>query len=142
MELAVSMVIPGVLALVFFLYLVPVQLWIQALTSGASVGIISLIGMRFDGSHRRSSKARIIAHQARISVTLNQLESHYMAGGNVMLVVQALVSADRANIELTFDRAAAIDLAGRNVLEAVKMSLAAGYYNAEKITAMAKMVFR
>ena len=68
MELAMSMVIPGVLALVFFLYLVPVQLWIQALTSGASVGIISLIGMRF----RRVPpsvivKARIIAHQARIT---------------------------------------------------------------------------
>ena len=139
MELAVSMVIPGVLALVFFLYLVPVQLWIQALTSGASVGIISLIGMRF----RRVPpsvivKARIIAHQARITVNLNQLESHYMAGGNVMLVVQALVSADRANIELTFDRAAAIDLAGRNVLEAVKMSVLPRVITTPKITATAK----
>ena len=76
-------------------------------------------------------KARIIAHQARITVNLNQLESHYMAGGNVMLVVQALVSADRANIELKFDRAAAIDLAGRNVLEAVKMSVLPGYYDTQ-----------
>ena len=139
MELAVSMVIPGVLALVFFLYLVPVQLWIQALTSGASVGII--FPDWYEISARSASvivKARIIAHQARITVNLNQLESHYMAGGNVMLVVQALVSADRANIELTFDRAAAIDLAGRNVLEAVKMSVLPRVITTPKITAMAK----
>ncbi|MEG0380549.1 MAG: flotillin-like protein FloA, partial [Kurthia sp.] len=65
----------------------------------------------------------IKAHKAGIDVTINQLESHYLAGGNVDRVVNALIAAHRANIELTFERCAAIDLAGRDVLEAVQMSV-------------------
>ncbi|MDY0396723.1 flotillin-like protein FloA [Virgibacillus halophilus] len=103
---------------------IPVMLWISALAAGVKVGIFTLVGMRL----RRVVPNRVInplikAHKAGLSVTTNQLESHYLAGGNVDRVVNALIAAHRANIELTFERAAAIDLAGRDVLEAVQMSV-------------------
>ncbi|RLL48042.1 UPF0365 family protein [Oceanobacillus piezotolerans] len=103
---------------------IPVALWISALAAGVKVSIFTLIGMRL----RRVVPNRVInplikAHKAGLNVTTNQLESHYLAGGNVDRVVNALIAAHRANIELTFERAAAIDLAGRDVLEAVQMSV-------------------
>ncbi|MBY6273762.1 MAG: hypothetical protein C6P37_14110 [Caldibacillus debilis] len=103
---------------------VPVMLWISALAAGVRISIITLIGMRL----RRVIPGRIInplikAHKAGLNVTINQLESHYLAGGNVDRVVNALIAAQRANISLTFERCAAIDLAGRDVLEAVQMSV-------------------
>ncbi|MFE3573779.1 flotillin-like protein FloA [Lysinibacillus sp. NPDC059133] len=108
---------------VFFTF-VPVALWISALAAGVRVSIFTLIGMRL----RRVIPSRIVnplikAHKAGLPVTINQLESHYLAGGNVDRVVNALIAAHRANIELTFERCAAIDLAGRDVLEAVQMSV-------------------
>ncbi|NRK74150.1 UPF0365 family protein, partial [Salmonella enterica subsp. enterica serovar Typhi] len=86
--------------------------------------IFTLIGMRL----RRVIPSRVVnplikAHKAGLNVTINQLESHYLAGGNVDRVVNALIAAHRANIELSFERCAAIDLAGRDVLEAVQMSV-------------------
>jgi len=101
-----------------------VMLWISALAAGVKVSIFTLIGMRL----RRVIPSRVInplikAHKAGITVTTNQLESHYLAGGNVDRVVNALIAAHRANIELSFERCAAIDLAGRDVLEAVQMSV-------------------
>ena len=115
-------VVLNVLA-VFFTF-VPVALWISALAAGVKVSIFTLIGMRL----RRVIPSRIVnplikAHKAGLPVTINQLESHYLAGGNVDRVVNALIAAHRANIELTFERCAAIDLAGRDVLEAVQMSV-------------------
>lgn len=103
---------------------VPITLWISALAAGVRIGIFTLVGMRL----RRVIPSRVIAplikaEKAGLSVTVNQLESHYLAGGNVDRVVNALIAAHRANIELTFQRAAAIDLAGRDVLEAVQMSV-------------------
>lgn len=103
---------------------VPVMLWISALAAGVRVSIFTLIGMRL----RRVIPSRVInplikAHKAGLDVTTNQLESHYLAGGNVDRVVNALIAAHRANIELQFERSAAIDLAGRDVLEAVQMSV-------------------
>ncbi len=103
---------------------VPVALWISALAAGVKVGLFTLVGMRL----RRVVPARVInplikAHKAGLNVTTNQLESHYLAGGNVDRVVNALIAAHRANIDLPFERGAAIDLAGRNVLEAVQMSV-------------------
>jgi uncharacterized protein YqfA (UPF0365 family) len=100
------------------------MLWISALAAGVKVSIFTLIGMRL----RRVIPSRVInplikAHKAGINVTTNQLESHYLAGGNVDRVVNALIAAHRANIELMFERCAAIDLAGRDVLEAVQMSV-------------------
>lgn len=116
-----------VLAIVFislFLTFIPVGLWISAYAAGVHVGIFTLIGMRL----RRVIPARIIlplikASKAGLDVNVNQLEAHYLAGGNVDKVVNALIAAHRANMDLLFIRAAAIDLAGRDVLEAVKMSV-------------------
>jgi uncharacterized protein YqfA (UPF0365 family) len=116
-----------VVAVIFFsvlLSFVPVMLWISALAAGVRVSIFTLVGMRL----RRVTPSRVInplikAHKAGLNVTTNQLESHYLAGGNVDRVVNALIAAHRANIELTFERCAAIDLAGRDVLQAVQMSV-------------------
>jgi len=119
----VAVVIGLILLSVLFTF-VPVMLWISALAAGVKVSIFTLIGMRL----RRVIPSRVInplikAHKAGIDVTTNQLESHYLAGGNVDRVVNALIAAHRANIELPFERSAAIDLAGRDVLEAVQMSV-------------------
>lgn len=107
-----------------FLSFVPIGLWISALAANVKVSIFNLIGMRL----RRVVPNRIIfplikATKAGIGVTVNQLEAHYLAGGNVDKVVDALIAAHRADFNLPFERAAAIDLAGRDVLEAVKMSV-------------------
>jgi uncharacterized protein YqfA (UPF0365 family) len=108
---------------VFFTF-VPVMLWISALAAGVRISIFTLIGMRL----RRVIPSRVVnplikASKAGLDVGINQLESHYLAGGNVDRVVNALIAAHRANIELSFERCAAIDLAGRDVLEAVQMSV-------------------
>ncbi|HSI67216.1 MAG TPA: flotillin-like protein FloA [Planococcus sp. (in: firmicutes)] len=112
-----------ILLAIFFTF-VPVTLWISAVAAGVRISIFTLIGMRL----RRVIPQRIVnplikASKAGLTVTINQLESHYLAGGNVDRVVNALIAAHRANIELPFERAAAIDLAGRDVLEAVQMSV-------------------
>jgi uncharacterized protein YqfA (UPF0365 family) len=126
---------------VFFvvMYFVPLGLWIAAMSSGAYVGIPTLIAMRL----RRVPpapiiKSRISAVKAGLAIDLADLESHFLAGGNVERVVNALVSADKANIELSFKRAAAIDLAGRNVLEAVQMSVNPKVITTPKVAAVAK----
>ncbi len=104
---------------------VPFGLWITAISAGVQgVSPLTLIGMRL----RRVPQDRVIlpliaAVKAGVPVTLNQLETHYMAGGNVDRVKDALISAHRAQIPLSFEKAAAIDLAGRDVLEAIKMSV-------------------
>ena len=122
--LLVGLVILGVILLGIFFTFVPITLWISALAAGVKVSIFTLIGMRL----RRVIPSRVVnplikAHKAGLGITTNQLESHYLAGGNVDRVVNALIAAERANIELSFERAAAIDLAGRDVLEAVQMSV-------------------
>src|SRR5690606_16801901 len=121
--LLVAIVI-GIIVLAILFTSVPIGLWISAIAAGVKIGIFTLIGMRL----RRVIPGRVVnplikAHKAGINVATNQLESHYLAGGNVDRVVNALIAAQRANIELTFERAAAIDLAGRDVLEAVQMSV-------------------
>lgn len=113
-----------VIALAVLFTFVPVMLWISALAAGVRVSIFTLIGMRL----RRVIPNRVInplikAVKAGLNLSTNQLESHYLAGGNVDRVVNALIAAHRANIELSFERCAAIDLAGRDVLEAVQMSV-------------------
>lgn len=122
-----------------FFSFVPLGLWISALAAGVKIGIFTLIGMRF----RRVPPTLIVnslikADKAGINVTTNQLEAHYLAGGNVDRVVNALIAAERANIPLPFERAAAIDLAGRNVLEAVQMSVNPRVIETPEISAMAK----
>lgn len=120
-------------------YFVPIGLWIQAWTSGAPVGIGTLVAMRL----RRVAPGLIIAPRiaglrAGLELSMAELEGHHLAGGNVELVVRALISADKANIALSFERAAAIDLAGRNVFQAVQMSVLPKVITTPKITAMAK----
>lgn len=122
--LLVVAIVAAIILLAIFFTFVPVMLWISALAAGVKVSIFTLVGMRL----RRVIPSRVInplikAHKAGLPVTTNQLESHYLAGGNVDRVVNALIAAQRANIELSFERAAAIDLAGRDVLEAVQMSV-------------------
>ncbi|WP_026584458.1 flotillin-like protein FloA [Bacillus sp. J33] len=117
-------VVLGIILLGILFTFVPVMLWISALAAGVRVSIFTLIGMRL----RRVIPSRVInplikAHKAGLDVSTNQLESHYLAGGNVDRVVNALIAAHRANIDLSFERSAAIDLAGRDVLEAVQMSV-------------------
>jgi uncharacterized protein YqfA (UPF0365 family) len=122
----IPLILVGVLifAVVVLFTFIPVALWISALAAGVKVSIFTLIGMRL----RRVVPSKVInplikAHKAGVDASNNQLESHYLAGGNVDRVVNALIAAQRANIELGFERAAAIDLAGRDVLQAVQMSV-------------------
>lgn len=136
---AVMIIIGGIVGSFVFFYFVPVRLWVQAWTSGAHVGIGRLIAMRLRKINPANIvEPRIAVLRAGINVSMDELEGHYLAGGNVGLVVQALISADKADIPLTFSRAAAIDLAGRNVLEAVQMSVLPKVITTPKITAMAK----
>ncbi len=116
-----------------------VSLWVQALVSGARVGLLNIIFMRFRKvPPKLIVESKIMAVKAGLEISSNELESHYLAGGNVLRVVQALIAADKANIELIFNRAAAIDLAGRNVLEAVQMSVNPKVIETPMIAAMAK----
>lgn len=113
-----------IIVLIILFSFVPIMLWISALAAGVRIGIWTLVGMRL----RRVIPRRVIhplikAVKAGLDLSTNQLESHYLAGGNVDRVVDALIAAHRANIDLSFARGAAIDLAGRNVLEAVQMSV-------------------
>ncbi|MBA4600758.1 flotillin-like protein FloA [Thermoactinomyces mirandus] len=121
---SIFVIILVVIAIFLFFSFVPVMLWITAMASGVYVGLTTLIGMRL----RRIVPSRIVnplikARKAGLNVDISQLETHYLAGGNVDRVVDALIAAQRANIDLVFERAAAIDLAGRDVLEAVQMSV-------------------
>ena len=137
---AMGLLMVAVAALSFGLYFVPVPLWIAAWSSGAYVGLFTLVGMRL----RRVPPATIVnAHISAVKaglqgVSINELEAHYLAGGNVVRVVNALISADKANIAMPFRRAAAIDLAGRDVLEAVKMSVIPKVIETASIAAVAK----
>ena len=136
-----KIIILGIILLlvVLFFSFVPVGLWISALASGVKVGIFDLIGMRL----RRVAPARIVlpmikATKAGLTTKLNQLEAHYLAGGDVNSVVNALIAAERAQINLTFEQASAIDLAGRDVFEAVKMSVTPKVIETDLISAVAK----
>ena len=118
---------------------IPVGLWISALAAGVKIGIFTLIGMRL----RRVPPAQIVgplikSYKAGLDISVNQLEAHYLAGGNVDKVVNALIAAERAAIPLAFERAAAIDLAGRDVFEAVQMSVNPKVLETPVVSAVAK----
>ena len=118
------LVVIAILAVSIFLHFVPLGLWVSAISANVPVSIVSLVGMRL----RRVPPSRIVlplikANKAGLDVGVNQLEAHYLAGGNVDKVVDALIASHRAQIVLPFERAAAIDLAGRDVLDAVQMSV-------------------
>ena len=123
----------GVIALLAFLalvalwlifYFIPVGLWFSALVSGVHVSLLQLVLMRW----RKVPPSIIVSSmiegtKAGLKLNPNELEAHYLAGGNVVNVVHALVSAQKASIMLDFNMATAIDLAGRDVFEAVQMSV-------------------
>lgn len=127
-----------IIGLFIVLYFVPVGLWISANVSGVRVTILELIGMRI----RRIPVGVVVnslvtARKAGLSVTSNDLQTHFMAGGNVPNVIRALISADKANISLSFKQATAIDLAGRDVFEAVQISVNPKVINTPKVAAVA-----
>ncbi len=122
--LPVGIAIVIIVLLMLFFTFVPVGLWITAFFSGVKISMSTLIGMRL----RRVAPTRIVnpmikATKAGLNLKIDELEAHYLAGGNINTLVDALIAAQRANIALEFERAAAIDLAGRNVLEAVQVSV-------------------
>ncbi|MEX2564941.1 MAG: flotillin-like protein FloA [Cyclobacteriaceae bacterium] len=128
----------GLILLFIFLYFVPVNLWITAIFSNVKVGLLELVGMRI----RKVPPGVIVnslitATKAGLNLTTNDLETHYLAGGNVPNVIRALISADKANISLSFKQATAIDLAGRDVFEAVQISVNPKVINTPSVAAVA-----
>ncbi len=138
--LSIVIIIAVILFLILFLYFVPLGLFITAYFSGVRVKIVrDLIGMRL----RKVPPVLIVrnmitATKAGLIVDQGKLEAHYLAGGNVTKVINALISADKANLGLSFERATAIDLAGRDVLEAVKMSVVPKVIETPMVSAVAK----
>ena len=129
----------AVIVLIVFLNFVPLGLWISALASGVHVSIGTLIGMKI----RRIQPKRLIyplikANKAGLDLSVSKLETHFLAGGNVDRVINALIAAQRANIEMAFEKACAIDLAGRDVFEAVQMSVTPKVIETPVVAAIAK----
>lgn len=128
-----------VMALYLFVVFIPVRHWIAAVFANVDISILSLIGMRLRRVPPRVIvDAMIQAHKAGIKVSSDILEAHFLAGGNIIRVVNALVAADKANMNLSVQRATAIDLAGRDVLEAVKMSVNPKVIETPEVAAVAK----
>ena len=120
-------------------YFIPVGLWFTALVSGVRISLLQLILMRW----RKVPPSVIVnnmiaATKAGLTVNRNEMEAHYLAGGNVKNVISALISADKANMSLDFKTATAIDLAGRDVFEAVQMSVNPKVIDTPAVTAVAK----
>jgi uncharacterized protein YqfA (UPF0365 family) len=117
---------------------VPVNLWITAIFSGVRVGLFELVFMRIRKVPPRVIvESLITSTKAGLKLTSNDLETHYLAGGNVPNVIRALISADKANIHLDFKQATAIDLAGRDVFEAVQISVNPKVITTPKVAAVA-----
>src|SRR6476661_10090359 len=120
----ILIIVGSFIALLFFFYLLPVNLWFTAQLSGVRVSLLNLMLMRL----RKVSPALVVnamitSTKAGLNLTTNDIETHYLAGGNVNNVIKALISADKANIPLDFKLATAIDLAGRDVFDAVQLSV-------------------
>ncbi|EGS31557.1 sigmaW regulon antibacterial [Peptoniphilus sp. oral taxon 375 str. F0436] len=137
--LILALVILVVLGVILFLNFVPLGLWITAFFSGVSIKITTLVGMRLRRVRpRRIVNPMIKATKAGLDLRIENLEAHYLAGGNVNTLVDALIAAQRANINLEFEQAAAIDLAGRDVLEAVQVSVNPKVIETPNISAVAQ----
>ena len=128
-----------VLFLALFFHFVPVRLWISALAAGVKISIFTLVGMRIRNVQPSLIVLPMIkASKAGLSVNINMLETHFLAGGNVDKVINALIGAQRANIPLEFGKAQAIDLAGRDVFQAVRMSVNPKVIETPVVAAIAK----
>lgn len=129
-----------ILILLFiFLHFFPMGLWITALFSGVRINMITLITMRL----RRVNPSLIVLNQiklwkAGLKIGTNELEAHYLAGGNPTAVADALIAADKASLDLSFERAAAIDLAGRDLVDAIRTSVSPRVIATPLIAAVAK----
>jgi uncharacterized protein YqfA (UPF0365 family) len=135
----VLIVFVSLFAIWLLFYFIPVGLWFSALVSGVRISLLQLVLMRW----RKVPPSTIVSSmiestKAGLSLNPNELEAHYLAGGNVTNVVHALVSAQKANIMLDFKMATAIDLAGRDVFEAVQMSVNPKVINTPPVAAVAK----
>ena len=131
--------IVGIIFLWIILYFVPLNLWFQCILTQVRISLLQLILMRW----RKVPPSTIVyaminSKKAGLNLSPDQLEAHYLAGGRVTKVVNALISADKANIPLDFKAATAIDLAGRDVLEAVQMSVNPKVINTPPVSAVAK----
>ena len=129
----------GFVLLMLIFYFIPMGLWFSALVSGVRISLLQLVLMRW----RKVPPSTIVSAmiegtKAGLQINANELEAHYLAGGNVTNVVHALVSAQKANINLDFQMATAIDLAGRDVFEAVQMSVNPKVINTPPVSAVAK----
>jgi len=142
MEPALSpilMIVGAVIALFLILYILPVNLWFTAQLSGVKVNLLNLVLMRLRKvSPSLVVNAMITSTKAGLNITSNDIETHYLAGGNVNNVIKALISADKANIPLDFKLATAIDLAGRDVFDAVQISVNPRVINTPPVAAVAK----
>ena len=138
--LSVFLLIGIIAILAVFFYFVPFLLWISARVSGVRISLIQLFLMRIRKVPPQVIvRAMIEAHKAGLkTITRDELEAHYLAGGHVERVVHALVSASKANIDLGFQMATAIDLAGRDVFESVQMSVNPKVIDTPPVTAVAK----
>ncbi len=135
----IFIVIVALIALTILFRFVPLGLWISALASGVHISISTLIGMRI----RRIQPSRLVlplikANKAGLNLTITKLETHFLAGGNVDKVINALIAAQRANIQMAFEKACAIDLAGRDVFHAVQMSVTPKVIETPVVAAIAK----
>lgn len=131
--------IGSIVGLWILFYFIPVGLWFTALLSGVKISLVQLVFMRWRKVPPQLIVRNMISStKAGLTVTRDELEAHFLAGGNVVSVVNALISADKANIKLDFKTATAIDLAGRDVLEAVQMSVNPKVIDTPPVTAVAK----
>ena len=135
----ITLLVLAVILVLVFLRYVPLGLWVRALSSGVKLKVSTLIGMRL----RRISPHRLVdtfimVRKAGLDLTIDQLEKHFLAGGNIERVAKAMISAQQASIGLTFSQACAIDLAGRDVLQAVQMSVIPKVIETPPIAAVAK----
>ena len=120
-----GVIIGGIFLLIFVAFIFQyIGLYLQAWVSGAKVGLIELIMMRFRKVNAKSVVInRISGKKAGIEISTEQLEAHFLAGGRITNVVRAMIAADKARIDLQWETATAIDLAGRDILEAVRTSV-------------------
>lgn len=135
----IFVIVGSVIAFFLFLYILPINLWFTAQLSGVKINLLNLVLMRLRKvSPSLVVNAMIISTKAGLNITSNDIETHYLAGGNVNNVIKALISADKANIPLDFKLATAIDLAGRDVFDAVQLSVNPRVINTPPVAAVAK----
>ena len=132
-------IVVAIIVLAIFLHFVPMGLWISSMASGVHISIGTLVGMRIRRIQPQSLVYPLIkARKAGLDLSISQLETHYLAGGNVDRVINALIAAQRANIPMAFEKACAIDLAGRDVFQAVQMSVTPKVIETPVVAAIAK----